>query len=460
MIIIANRGACPRRAIELIGHTTKDGETTVGRFGSGTAYAVALALRQGLTITISSHDEDGPYEVQPYIKEVTVGDAKARQVMWRYRRGSSLFRSWWDTAAKALSRAWSVPTSFSVELGHKDWHGAFPVVREFVSNARDADPDFEVWLTDEHVETFLAKCLMTGAKAVTVVRIENPLDNADAPEAYIENWSDNFRWTPHHNGDDCGEVYRDGLTAIYRKSEPSPLKLFVRGVRCPWPGPAPVSLYDYSLALDLTEARTIKSEGSAATAMTFLWAKAPRELLGEMLRRMPELKGGCWEAESCNEYVQSYEAKKPMAVAWRDVHGDAPVAGPSDPPVPGAVVVMQPMRDLLARNGVPTAQSRAAVVEVFERGTGRKLEPEIVVPRVAEQMAVVLDMSEAHRLLWLLEQYEPKEGDPITFDALRQRLRDAGARPMAYEPPPANDEEPENDAPTDPLIVREDDIPF
>lgn len=462
MIIIANRGACPRRAIELIGHTTKDGETTVGRFGSGTAYAVALALRQGLDVTISSHDEDGPYEVQPYLKEVTVGDAKARQVVWRYRRGSSLFRSWWDTAAKALSRAWSVPTSFSVELGHKDWHGAFPVVREFISNARDADPDgFQVWIeygTVPLVDPYLEKAKSSGYTAVTVIKIENPTCNVDAPERYIENWSDNFRWEPHHNGDNCGEAWRSGLAAIYRKPEPSPLKLFVRGVRCPWPGPAPVSMYDYSLNLDLTEARTIKSEGSASTAMSMLWVRAPRELLGEMLRRLPEHKG-CWESESCNEYAYSYEPEKPMAVAWRDVHGDAPVAGPSDPPVPGAVLVAQSMRNMLARNGVPTAQSRTVVVEVFERGTSRKLEPEIVVPRVAEQMAIALEMAEAHRLLWLLEQYEPRKGDPITFDDLRQRLRDAGARPMEYK---SEESEPtELDPPTDPGVWHDpDDVVF
>lgn len=450
MILIANRGACPRRAIELIGHTTKDGETTVGRFGSGTAYAVALALRQGLIVTISSHDEDGPYEVQPYIKEVTVGDAKARQVVWRYRRGSSLFRSWWDTAAKALSRAWSVPTSFSVELGHKDWHGAFPVVREFVSNARDADPEhFCVWLVPDHLEKYYELAMAEGVKAVTIIRIENPLDNADAPEAYIENWSDNFRWEPHHNGDDCDQVYRDGLAAIYRKPKPSPLKLFVRGVRCPWPGPEPVSMYDYSLGLDLSEARTIKSEGSAAMSMTILWSCAPRELLAEMLRRLPEHEA-CWEMEHCNEYVQTYEASKPIAIAWRDAHGDAPVAGPSDPKVPGAIVVMQPMRDLLARNGVPTAASRCATVQASERGTGRQLEPEIIVPRVTDQVAVALEMSEAHRLLWLLEQYEPRDGDPITFDGLMQSLRDAGARPMAYNPP-----EPDEPEPTDPNIVYE-----
>ena len=429
MIIIANRGACPRRAIELIGHTSKDGITTVGRFGSGTAYAVALALRQNLLITISSHDEDGPYEVQPYIKEVTIGPLKARQVMWRYRRGSSLFRSWWETPLKALSRAWSVPTSFSVELGHKDWHGAFPVVREFVNNARDADPEhFVCWVNDDanetHLEMYLSRAKLEGHSAVTVVRIENPYDNADAPEHYIENWSDNFRWEPYHNGDTCGEIYRDGLAAIYKKPELSALKMFVRGVRCPWPGDAPSSRYDYSLNLDLTEARTVKSEGYAATAMTMLWVGAPRELLADMLKRIPELPGGCWEAGNFNEWVQTYDSDKPVVQAWRDAYGDAPVAGPSDLVVPGAISVTQPMRDLLARNGVPTAQSRVAVVEYTESNGG--ISSVATAPSAVERVVIELKMTEAHRLLRLLQEHP----DPVLED-LTDKLIRAGANPDA-----------------------------
>lgn len=151
VVVIANRGACPRRAIELIGFGTKDpGDVTqIGRFGSGTAYAVALALRQGLRVTLRSHDAEGPYTVEPYCKDVVVGGRTARQIVWRYHRGSSVFRTWWDTTARALSRAWSVPTSFHVDLGARDWQGTFPVVREFVSNARDADPaHFRVELSE------------------------------------------------------------------------------------------------------------------------------------------------------------------------------------------------------------------------------------------------------------------------------------------------------------------------
>lgn len=438
MILIVNRGACPRRAIELIGHTSKDGLTTVGRFGSGTAYAVALALRQGLEVTISSHDEDGPYEVQPYIKEVTVGDAKARQVIWRYRRGSSLFKSWWESPLKALSRAWSVPTSFSVELGHKDWHGAFPVVREFVSNARDADPEhFACWVNDDanetHLEMYLSRAKSEGHSAVTVVRIDNPLNNADAPEKYVEDWSNNFRWEPYHNGDNCGEVFRTGLEAIYRKPSPSPLKLFVRGVRCPWPGMAPVSMYDYSLDLILTEARTIASEGLTSTFMTRLWTKVPRALMSEMMLRLPSAKE-TWESEMCNPFVMSHEVSNPMSAAWREAFGDAPVSGPSDPPVPGAVMVSQPVRDFLAHNNIPTSQSRTVVVPVFDTKSGGALAPAVMAPTAVDQLVVALNMPEAHRLLWLLDQYEPRENDPVSFDALRDRLRKAGARPEAYEP--------------------------
>lgn len=421
MIVIMNRGACPRRAIELIGHTSKNGVNTIGRFGSGTAYAVALALRMGMTITISSHDEDGPYEVTPYLKTVMVGDQSARQVLWRYRRGSSLFRSWWESPLKALSRAWSVPTSFSAELGAKDWHGSFPVVREFVSNARDADPDFEVYLTDDHVETFLSKAQATGAKAVTVVRIENTLDDADEPEAYVENWGDNFRWGKH-NDDDYGEIHRVAMSAIYAKSEVSPLKLFVRGVRCPWPGDVPMSMYDYSLDLELTEARTIKDQWKAAYRMTQLWADAPPSALLHVLSRLPGTK--CWESDSMNEFVVA--SKTNMVVdAWESVHGKAPVASDVDPVVPGSVRVEPALRAFLANNGVPTAKSRTVTISHDTEGLEENLAPPstIVVPSEPESMVIELTMVEANELLRVIYgTLSPVLSGVVT------KLTDAGAK--------------------------------
>ncbi len=428
MMLIANRGGCPRRAIELMGFTGKDGVDTIGRFGSGTAYAIALALRQGLDVSISSHDEDGPYVVIPYLKDVTVGAATARQIVWRYRRGSSLFKRWWESPVKALSRAWSVPSSFNLELGARDWKGAFPVVREFVSNAKDADPEhYEVWLTDEHLEGYLAEALAAGHQAVTVIRIDNPLGNRDAPEDYVESWDDYFRF-----GDSA--AYRDGLTAIFRKPSPSPLRLFVRGVYCPWPSDRPpMSIFDYSLKLELSEARTIKDQGNAAYWMTVLWNKVVKidnVLFAEMLRAVSAVGGDkTWEAGSINQYAlpETSPARTVSATltAWRSVHGDAPVAGPSDPKVPGAVLVTSSMRDYLGSSGVPTSLSRTVTVTT---GHDHVLGPitTVVTPSSRSSMVVELTPEEASTIVTFLR-------DESLHGPLHDKLMRMGAR-YSYAP--------------------------
>lgn len=444
VVVIVNRGACPRRAIELIGFGTKDPSdvTQIGRFGSGTAYAVALALRQGLRVTLRSHDAEGPYTVEPYCKDVVVGGRTARQIMWRYHRGSSVFRTWWDTAAKALSRAWSVPTSFSLDLGARDWQGTFPVVREFVSNARDADPaHFRVELSEDFLESYLEAAIRDGVEAVTVVTIEGDA-GGDSPDRYVREWSDHFRFgisafpddpfnrfgisarsSTHDQGSPFYTRYQSGLVGVFAKLEgPSPLKLYVRGVRCPWPSTeVPTSLFDYSLNLDLTEARTIKDQWGAAGAMTHLWnevARGDRKLFMDMLRGVTtEAGAACWEATCINEYAAcTWGTERPVQIAWRAVHGEAPVAGPGDPEVLGAVRVPAPMREYLQRSGVPTSVSRTVTTTVREGQPSA-----VIVPEAEESVVVEMTMEEASVLLALLAQ----EG---VLPNLASRLVGAGVR--------------------------------
>ena len=449
LVVIANRGACPRRAIELIGFGTKDpGDVTqIGRFGSGTAYAVALALRQGLRVTLRSHDAEGPYTVEPYCKDVVVGGRTARQIMWRYHRGSSVFRTWWDTAAKALSRAWSVPTSFHVDLGARDWQGTFPVVREFVSNARDADPShYRVERSEAFLEDYLAAAVVDGADAVTVVTIEGDA-SGDPPDMYVRAWSDHFRFgaDAFAPSEDQGEGHRSryasGLIGVFQKMHgPSPLKLFVRGVRCPWPSKdVPVSLFDYSLNLDLTEARSIRDQWGAAGEMTRLWNEVARrdpELFADMLRGATSAPGAtCWEAMHINEYAaNTWDVERPVAAVWRVVHGSAPVAGPGDPEVPGAVRVPASMREYLQRSGVPTAASRTVT------STAREGRPStVVLPEAEESVVVELAMAEACVLLDLLQ----REG---VLPNLQSRLVGAGVQVSPDRAPEREESDPDEES--------------
>jgi len=53
MIIFENTGALDVRAITVVGLTSKDGETTIGRFGTGFKYGLAVATRLGGKVSIS-----------------------------------------------------------------------------------------------------------------------------------------------------------------------------------------------------------------------------------------------------------------------------------------------------------------------------------------------------------------------------------------------------------------------
>lgn len=387
-ITILNFGACPRKAIELIGHTTKDGQGTIGRFGSGTAYAIALAIRRGVGVTISSHDEDGPYTMQPYGKPINVGDRMVTQVMWRYRRGSPLMPTWWDSAAQALSRPRSVPTSFTADLGQRDWNGAFPIVREFISNAKDAG----TWQLGGDIGHFMERARVAGHTAITAVQIDDP---SGACQAVIDAWDEHFRFNER------GTIFsrNGGFSAIHPKSEVSPLRVFVRGVRCPWPdAEVPDSMFDYSLEVELNEARSLKNPWMAAHAMTTLWNDAVTHdpAIGSSLLIRLDGNDSAWETSAVNEYA-ARSGGGGWATAWRSVHGHAPVAGQADPAVPGAVRTTDSMRAFLSSSGVATAKSRTVEVK---RGDTTFVE----VPSKEASMVLEITMQEADELKQLLTE--------------------------------------------------------
>lgn len=350
MIYVVNRGGCPADAIRVVGHTTKDGRTTVGRFGSGFAYAVALAVREGIKVKVSSEDKDGVYEMTA-THEINNG---VDEVVWMLRRRSE----WLGSLLRRGAR--KVPSGFATTLGIRDWSGAFPIVREVIANARDADPDgWMYWRTESLLREYLAQ----NPGPVTVVTIDDSESTIECGPCgeVLANFDDYFRWP----GPD--PVFRWGtFGAIYRKPAPGPVKLFVRGVRCPWPGDnAPESLYDYSMEIELNEARSIKNPISATTAMTYIWHYAPVELKSELLKGVKAWIASADRADGkrdllelmVNEHVGSSETN--WSQAWQEVFGNAPASAPADAQVDGAVRLPPDFVAYVGTCGVPTVGGRS-----------------------------------------------------------------------------------------------------
>lgn len=347
MILIVNRGGCPSEAIQLIGYTNKDGVKTVGRFGSGTAYAVALALRNNISVSISSEDSNGAYTMEAVVTPVQIGVDIVNRVEWKLKRAESLF-------GRLLRRgARRVDTSFTDQLGSRDWTGAFPIVREFLANARDADLEgWRVFRDIACLDEYISQAKAAGYSTVTIIKIEDP---TGACEAILDNFDEHFRWD------------RSGIFgAIYEKPELSPVKIFVRGVRCPWPSEkTPMSLYDYSLEIDLNEARSIKDPISATTAITYLWHTASVEMKSRMLARVANAsQNGLTGRESAivelsvNEYVGRHS--QTWKDAWKNTFDDAPARRTDDAEVCGAITFQSSaFVSYVGACGIPTVASRS-----------------------------------------------------------------------------------------------------
>ena len=318
-LLIANRGRCPRESIELIGLTTKrDDASTIGQFGSGTAFAVALALREGMTVKISSEDDDGPFIMEPWL------DTNDR-IHWRFRPGSPLVKTWWHTLTSAVGRAKSVPTSFTSGFGGVDWKGVFPVAREFITNARDADPAaYRVWNTipdaceNEEMQEYLEMAESTGADGVTLVEI----DGGGIQQIAID-WDWHFRFECGLVGhvSDVKDVYRvSPLMALMEPPEDGELLVFVKGVRIPH-SIKRKALFSYSVDTAITEARTLSSEWSFRWSAAYLVDRALGELgpeFGAKLLRWIQENPKSIEA-SFDEIVLTYDGR--WKTAFQSAYG-------------------------------------------------------------------------------------------------------------------------------------------
>jgi hypothetical protein len=302
---ILNHGLLNRHFLELIGFGTKrnlpDDGRTIGEFGSGTKVAAVAALRLGLDLTICSADQLGRYRLSFVWQEVDLGGGtKTRQIFLVYTQPSeggedTVERKTWQVTLDAF-KDWDQP------IGRDD-APAYKVLREFICNAFDADPAFEIgWVEDDGLD--YAPIDATVVYIRKNPNIQHVFDHIDRYIKFLANELKPIASVP-------------GLGHVYQRSDPERTRLFVRGVlvNCSedhWNS----GLYDYDL-LDkglVSEDRTIKS------------AYAFQQKLGQLLVRVDDrsflktilqqsLNGRCPLETAALGYV--YSLTDELRIIWR-----------------------------------------------------------------------------------------------------------------------------------------------
>lgn len=226
---ITNKGTTHRNFLEIIGAGTKqdqaDNQSIVGQFHSGFKMAVVAAMRLGLRIAIASHDEVGPYILEFESKEIKFQhDGKeftTHLVCYKYS----------DNTRLETKMALTAFPKWTQMIG-SDGSAAYPILRELIANARDADKNFSIERN--------TKQILFAPKGCTAVYIEERDDvgrilGIDAPR-YFKFLSDE---SP------VAEVAEMG--AIYPKSENGKIRYFNQGhlVGCEDESGSNCAVFDY-----------------------------------------------------------------------------------------------------------------------------------------------------------------------------------------------------------------------
>jgi hypothetical protein len=113
--MVQNDGELDLRLLELMGASTKDGENTIGMFGTGWKYGLALALRRKMKVIVFSGEQKIEFSKMP-----------------EHIRGTLFHRVAFSINGKRRRK-----TSMTTLLGESDWHDEWMFVREVVANAFD-----------------------------------------------------------------------------------------------------------------------------------------------------------------------------------------------------------------------------------------------------------------------------------------------------------------------------------
>jgi hypothetical protein len=208
MILFTNPGEIDPRLITTLGVNVKDSDSPIGFFGTGLKYAIAVLLREGQEITISSGLRKFSFEV----KEEEVRGKSFGFIFMKEGEGTAH------------------PLGFTTELG-KNWNLS-NAYRELFSNAKDEGGEIFVENFTLPSEGITAICVEGEAfKEVHENRSDFLLEKSEPPifsSSYIE-------------------VFSGASKAI-----------FYRGIAVSFPSLPTTLTYNILERLDLTEDRTAK----------------------------------------------------------------------------------------------------------------------------------------------------------------------------------------------------------
>ncbi len=302
---ISNCGRLNRNFLKLMGFTTKrdlpGDNRTIGVFGSGTKAAAVAALRLGYGLVITSHDHLSSYRLSFDWQEVNLGGGETtKQIRFLYRTcdedgNEGHYEEFWDMTLDAF-KDWDQPIG-------SDGAEAFKVLREFICNAFDEDPEFRIdWVEDDEID-FAPE----GMTHVFIRQTDDVQLAFDGIERYFKFLASDLE--PLLEVPDVG--------CIYPKSEEDVSRLFVRGVLISCTNDSWNStLYDYDLDdKDLiSEDRTVKNIYDYKMKLGALLAEiADEEIITKMLRAMFAVEGAKIE-DSALVYI--YRMHDKIRAVW------------------------------------------------------------------------------------------------------------------------------------------------
>jgi hypothetical protein len=280
-LMIENDGVAPIESFTVLGVSSARGKSSkIGQFGSGAKHAVLVLIRHGLYPTIYF----GKDKMEFLTKPKSMGSVEFHQVGYSLNGG----------AVKELS--------WSTEFGELDWKSVDMAMREFLSNAIDqsgvVDTDMEI------VDKPRAK---DGRTRVFVPY--NPL---------VKEWFENrAKFFLHYQGKDDER--------FLQKETPSPARIYRKGVFIRELQYRGDSLYDYNFGdeLRIDESRNL-DDSTVLSAMGEM-ITTDKEVVKSVLLAL-EAKQRPVEATIHEYYLDKQDNRVNVALAWKELFGDAMVA--------------------------------------------------------------------------------------------------------------------------------------
>lgn len=347
---IRNRGATPRGALEFIGFTTKrdsDDPDTVGVKGSGAKLAAIAAMRRNILLWVTSVDTQGSYSITHKTRAEHIGGRIVRRIVYTYASGAEVYTNLLEDSF----HDWDKPVG-------DDPNSCYPILREFIANAYDADREFTISVVDDQSPDFVA-----AREDETIVYIEYSPEF----EAVLQEPSRYFKFLAK-----VKPLFTlPGVGDIYPKSDPKLTRMFVRGVlrRCSEVSP---SAFDYSIQ----DRSAVSEEGLLRIDTMKLFPQLAKLVCSlddvELAKAIivSALAGGspaegailCW----AGGMEPSEKAKAAFKRAWKAHFGDTAIIGGASPEADllaktrGLTVVpvsFDLVRMFLQKCGIPSAQS-------------------------------------------------------------------------------------------------------